>query len=137
MEAKRQEVLESIASVEARFKADIRNLEESANRNKPDVPTTPTASKHDRSAAAEDEEDDHDDHQQEGPALPSTGFKITIQNHDVAAQVKTEGSPKIVRMVDEANPGKADGAMESESASSYLDQGENFQITFKTDRDSE
>lgn len=136
MEAKRQEVLESIASVEARFKADIRNLEENANRNKPDVPVTPTASKHDRSAAAEDEEDDHDDHQQEGPALPSTGFKITFQNHDAAAQVKSEGSPNTVRMVDDVNPGKAE-AMESESASTYLDQGENFQITFKTDRDSE
>lgn len=85
MDTKRQEVLDSIASVEARFKADIRNLEENANRNKTDGATTanpPSSSKHDRSTVDEEEDDDHDEHQLEGPALPSTGFKITIQNHD-------------------------------------------------------
>ncbi|XP_001845004.2 pinin isoform X1 [Culex quinquefasciatus] len=152
MDTKRQEVLESIASVEARFKADIRNLEENANRNKSEtgvVVANPPSSKHDRIAVDEEEDDDHDDHQLEGPALPSTGFKITIQNHDVA-QVKSEGSPKVVRLVDgpiPANPksglgtsGDGDGRVvgsDSASSSSYLNQGENFQITFKTDRDGD
>uniref|UniRef100_A0A1Q3EXZ4 Pinin n=1 Tax=Culex tarsalis TaxID=7177 RepID=A0A1Q3EXZ4_CULTA len=144
METKRQEVLDSIASVEARFKADIRNLEENANRNKSDGANTAnqSISKHDRTTIDEEEDDDHDDHHLEGPALPSTGFKITIQNHE-AAPVKSEGSPKIVRVVDgphPANPkssGDGDGGRvgsESASSASYLDQGENFQITFKTDR---
>lgn len=148
METKRQEVLDSIASVEARFKTDIRNLEENANRNKSDGATTTNPSKHDRTAVDEDEDDDHDDHHLEGPALPSSGFKITIQNHD-AALVKSEGSPKILRVVDGPNPanpkslgtsGEGDGGRvgsESASSASFLNQGENFQITFKTDRDGD
>lgn len=137
MEAKRQEVLDSIASVEARFKSDIRNLEENANRTKSDTAAVATPTKHDRTVDADEDDDDHDDPISEGPALPSASFKITIQNHD--AQVKTEGSPKIVRLVEGANSSShgddADGV--TPDSASYLDQGENFQITFKTDHDSE
>lgn len=147
METKRQEVLDSIASVEARFKADIRNLEENVNRNKSDgaAIVNLSSAKHDRTAVNEEEDDDHDDHHLEGPALPSTGFKITIQNHDVA-HIKSEGSPKIMRVIDGSNPanpisvGTSDNdavGSESASSSSYINQGENFQITFKTDRNGE
>lgn len=135
MEAKRQEVLDSIATVEARFKADIRSLEENANRNKADSSAMPTGSKHDRTAEIDEEDDDHDDQQLEGPALPSSGFKITIQNHD-AAQVKAEGSPKVVRVIEGANAASIGDAEEvAPESASY--QGENLQITFKTDHDSE
>lgn len=147
METKRQEVLDSIASVEARFKAEIRNLEENVNRNKSDgaAIVSLSSAKHDRTAVNEEEDDDHDDHHLEGPALPSTGFKITIQNHDVA-HIKSEGSPKIVCVIDGLNPanpksvGTSDNdavGSESASSSSYINQGENFQITFKTDRNGE
>lgn len=152
MEQKRQEVMESIGSVEARLKADLKNLEENAGREKLDPNDSCLGtSKHDRIPAADDEDDYHDeDHPNspyqedehydiEGPALPSSmatpNFKITIQNNDVTKPEKSETSPKIVRLVDNSVSSiNIDSAHES---ASFLSHQENFQITFKTDRNAE
>lgn len=152
MEQKRQEVMDSIASVEARFKTDIKNLEENANREKPEAGDTSfNNSKHDRIAAEEEDDYHEDDHPNspyndeehfdtvEGPALPASmatpNFKITIQNNEIK-QEKSEVSPKIVRLVD-GSVSASMGVDVAPECASYLSQGENFQITFKTDRISE
>ncbi|XP_055615242.1 pinin [Toxorhynchites rutilus septentrionalis] len=148
MEQRRQEVMDSIAGVEARFKADLQNLEENMNRDKSEIgEDNANSAKHNRSAGVEDDDDlQDDDHPTspyndqtdviEGPALPSAmvsaNFKITIHNNEIK-QEKVEASPKIVRLVE----GPATPAINKEStpeSASYLAQGENFQITFKTDR---
>ncbi|XP_053669961.1 pinin [Anopheles nili] len=100
MEQKRQEVMESIEAVEARFKADIKYLEEYGSKGRNNAGyerpaldgskstgsnegnITGSASKHDRMQMEEDEEDDdphgfhyeHDDQLEvpEGPALPAS-----------------------------------------------------------------
>lgn len=100
MERKRQEVMDSIAAVEARLKADLKNLEENANRDRSaGQDGNLNNSKLDRMAATEEDEDypeddhanssyEHDEHSDvaEGPALPSAlvapNFKITIHNND-------------------------------------------------------
>lgn len=175
MERKRQEVMDSIATIEARLKADLKNLEENANRDRSaGQDETPNSSKMDRMAATEEDEDyqeddhanssyDHDEHSDvaEGPALPSAlvapNFKITIHNNEVKQGKndkstlndpiafiinyirtgdKSEPSPKLMRLVD----GTVSSSMNIDStadSASYLTQGENFQITFKTDRNSE
>ncbi|KXJ69567.1 hypothetical protein RP20_CCG026571 [Aedes albopictus] len=154
MERKRQEVMDSIATIEARLKADLKNLEENANRDRSaGQDETPNSSKMDRMAATEEDEDyqeddhanssyDHDEHSDvaEGPALPSAlvtpNFKITIHNNEVKQGDKSEPSPKLMRLVD----GTVSSSMNIDStadSASYLTQGENFQITFKTDRNSE
>lgn len=156
MEQKRQEVLDSIATVEARLKTDLKNLAENANRDRSaatSADANPHNSKLDRIAGAggDDEEDYHeddhanssyndDDHSDvaEGPALPSAlvtpNFKITINNE--IKQEKSESSPKIMRLVDGTVSSSMNIDTPLESAS-YLTQGENFQITFKTDRNAE
>lgn len=152
MEQKRQEVMDSIATVEARLKADLKHLAENANRDRSVVADANLHnSKLDRIAGADDDEDYHEDDQAnspyndddhsdvaEGPALPSAlvtpNFKITINNE--IKQEKSESSPKMTRLVD----GTVSSSMSIESpveSASYLTQGENFQITFKTDRNSE
>ncbi|XP_065093995.1 pinin [Ochlerotatus camptorhynchus] len=154
MEQKRQEVMDSIATVEARLKADLKNLEENANRDRSVATgTNLNNSKLDRIAAADDDEDYHeddhanssyndDDHSDvaEGPALPSAlvapNFKITIHNNEIKQAEKSELSPNILRLVDGTVSSSMNIDSPSESAS-YLTQGENFQITFKTDRNSE
>lgn len=154
MERKRQEVMDSIAAVEARLKADLKNLEENANRDRSaGQDGNLNNSKLDRMAATEEDEDypeddhanssyEHDEHSDvaEGPALPSAlvapNFKITIHNNDAKQAEKSESSPKLLRLVD----GTVSSSMNIDSTSdsaSYLTQGENFQITFKTDRNSE
>lgn len=154
MEQKRQEVMDSIATVEARLKADLKNLEENANRDRSAAQDANQNSlKMDRIAATEEDEDYHeDDHANssynddehsdvaEGPALPSAlvapNFKITIHNNEIKQVDKSEASPKVLRLVD----GTVSSSMNVDSASdsaSYLTQGENFQITFKTDRSAD
>ncbi|XP_049280607.1 pinin [Anopheles funestus] len=109
MEEKRQEVMESIEAVEARFRADIKSLEEHDAKDRSNAggydrvkssanfdESIGGGSKHDRSKMDEDEEDD-DPHSSyhyeqdeqlevpEGPALPASmvsRFKITIHNTD-------------------------------------------------------
>uniref|UniRef100_A0A182QUK1 Pinin/SDK/MemA protein domain-containing protein n=1 Tax=Anopheles farauti TaxID=69004 RepID=A0A182QUK1_9DIPT len=108
MDEKRQEVMESIDAVEARFKADIKALEENGAKGRvsgafdrtglDDMKTTGaqegSGSKHDRIEMEDDEEDDdaHNSYHYEqdenpdvpeGPALPASmvsRFKITIHN---------------------------------------------------------
>lgn len=153
MEQKRQEVMDSIATVEARLKTDLKNLEEYANRDRSALADPNLNNKLDRMATVEDDEDYHedehanssyndDDHSDvaEGPALPSalvaSNFKITIHNNEIKQAEKSELSPKILRLVD----GTVSSSMNIDSPSekaSYLTQGENFQITFKTDRSSD
>uniref|UniRef100_A0A182VXP1 Pinin/SDK/MemA protein domain-containing protein n=1 Tax=Anopheles minimus TaxID=112268 RepID=A0A182VXP1_9DIPT len=109
MEEKRQEVMESIEAVEARFRADIKSLEEHETKDRSNAggydrvkssagfdDSIGGGSKHDRSKMEEDEEDDdphgsyhYEQDEQlevpEGPALPasmSSRFKITIHNTD-------------------------------------------------------
>ncbi|XP_035891018.1 pinin [Anopheles stephensi] len=110
MEEKRQEVMESIEAVEARFRADIKSLEENDTKDRShggsyervkssgsfdeSMIVGSGGSKHDRSKLEDDEEDD-DPHSSyhyeqdeplevpEGPALPASmasRFKITILN---------------------------------------------------------
>ncbi|XP_055585730.1 pinin [Uranotaenia lowii] len=156
IEQKRTEVMESIAAVEARFNEDIKTLEENAaNRNKSNdgsVNINSTGSKLDRIAAADDDDDyNEEDHHHnsppyqydtiEGPALPSalttsSNFKITIHNSDVKQEKET--SPKIVRLIESTVTSSMNSncgsTQASDSGASFLTQGENLQITFKTDR---
>ncbi|XP_050069791.1 pinin [Anopheles maculipalpis] len=113
LEEKRQEVMESIEAVEARFRADIKSLEENDPKDRShgggyervkssgsfdeSLLVVSGGTKHDRSKLDDDEEDDdphstyhYEQDEQlevpEGPALPASmasRFKITILNTDL------------------------------------------------------
>ncbi|XP_058838236.1 pinin isoform X2 [Topomyia yanbarensis] len=151
VEKKRQEVLDSIANVEVRFQADIKRLEENANRGNSDANEyNLMILKHDQVATADEDDDFHDDHPNspyneddhfenvEGPALPSTmaasNFKITIQNE--IKQEKSEAIQQVVRLVDESTLSLFNDDAPQENIS-FLAQGESLQITFKTDGECE
>ncbi|XP_058468042.1 pinin [Malaya genurostris] len=150
IEKRRQEVLDSIADVEARFQADIKKLEENANRSKLDSANL-NVSKHDHTIADEDDDSNEDDNLNspynendnyenvEGPALPSSmvapNFKITIQNPEIK-QEKSDPAHKVVRLIEGSSIPSINGNDEPENVS-FLVQGENLQITFKTDDDCE
>uniref|UniRef100_A0A182NL85 Pinin/SDK/MemA protein domain-containing protein n=1 Tax=Anopheles dirus TaxID=7168 RepID=A0A182NL85_9DIPT len=140
MDEKRQEVMESIDAVEARFKADIKALEENGAKGRgferPGLDGMKSGegsgSKHDRIEMEEDEEDDdahnsyhyeHDDQPDvpEGPALPASmvsRFKITIHNtehkHDVPERRES--------MADESKPARLSSAEHAETDAAEMDE---------------
>lgn len=149
METKRQEVLDSIASVEARFRADIKSIEENASRYDKSTDSNETGSLNNNDRITTADEDDYlqddnrpvnchpDEEHFEGPALPSSlvapNFRITFQNHEIKTQEKSETSPKIVRLMEGTTSSLcSETAFTSLENASFLNQGENFQITIKT-----
>ena len=71
MEKKRQEVMEEIAEIEARFKSDVKSLEDNLKEPK---------STDEQHSPYEHEEDEDDEHHQDSDARKN--LKITIQNDD-------------------------------------------------------